>query len=224
MRRPATRADHDTRDAEGQQGRRRPSFGQSWNRSRVGARSPQPRPALVLATRLVCVEGTRLQRGSRAGGDGVRLGQTQNHGNGKNRDHPDEQESHRAAHRTPVREKMLNVRRSLPDGSTLPASAVFLKPSLRSARGAEHTASRQSGGSRGPGRCNAVGTLGAMPNGAALDHWLARHRRGFLILLDALAWALSLTAFTLLRYLDVSGGHPVGATWPPASPSPSACS
>ena len=45
-----------------------------------------------------------------------------------------------------------------------------------------------------------------MPNGAALDHWLAGHRRGFLILLDAAAWAISLTAFTVLRYLDVPGG------------------
>ncbi len=45
-----------------------------------------------------------------------------------------------------------------------------------------------------------------MPNGAALDQWLATHRRGFLILLDALAWAVSLTLFTLLRYLDVPGG------------------
>ncbi|HYO17047.1 MAG TPA: hypothetical protein VES02_00065, partial [Dermatophilaceae bacterium] len=45
-----------------------------------------------------------------------------------------------------------------------------------------------------------------MSNGAALDQWLARHRRGFLILLDALAWAISLTAFTLLRYIDVPGG------------------
>ena len=44
-----------------------------------------------------------------------------------------------------------------------------------------------------------------MPNGAALDQWLARHRRGFLVLLDALAWALSLTVFTALRYLDVPG-------------------
>ena len=47
-----------------------------------------------------------------------------------------------------------------------------------------------------------------MPNGAAVDNWLADHRRGILILLDSSAWALSLTAFTLLRFLDISGGFP----------------
>ena len=47
-----------------------------------------------------------------------------------------------------------------------------------------------------------------MSNGVALDQWLARHRRGFLILLDALAWALSLAFFAALRYLDTSTGIP----------------
>lgn len=45
-----------------------------------------------------------------------------------------------------------------------------------------------------------------MSNGAALDLWLGRHRRAFLILLDALGWTLSLVAFSALRYLDVPGG------------------
>jgi FlaA1/EpsC-like NDP-sugar epimerase len=39
-----------------------------------------------------------------------------------------------------------------------------------------------------------------------VDRWLGRHRRACLILLDALAWVLSLTAFSALRYLDVLSG------------------
>ncbi len=50
-----------------------------------------------------------------------------------------------------------------------------------------------------------------MSNGVVLDQWLAAHRRGFLILLDALAWTASLSLFTLLRYLDASGGIPLSS-------------
>ena len=49
-----------------------------------------------------------------------------------------------------------------------------------------------------------------MPSGAVVDRWLAAHRRGFLILLDGLAWAASIALFTLLRYLDAEGGIPLG--------------
>ena len=47
-----------------------------------------------------------------------------------------------------------------------------------------------------------------MVNRGALERWLVRNRRDTLIILDAVAWALSITAFTLLRYLDVPGGVP----------------
>lgn len=47
-----------------------------------------------------------------------------------------------------------------------------------------------------------------MANGAAFDRRLARHRRGFLVILHSLAWAGSITAFTaftFLRYLEAGG-------------------
>lgn len=52
-----------------------------------------------------------------------------------------------------------------------------------------------------------------MANGAAVDLWLSRRRRGTLVLLDAVAWAASITAFTFLRYLDVEGGAPWARTF-----------
>ena len=51
-----------------------------------------------------------------------------------------------------------------------------------------------------------------MVNRGALEGWLVRNRRNTLVVVDAMAWAFSITAFTLLRYLDVPGGVPWART------------
>ncbi len=51
-----------------------------------------------------------------------------------------------------------------------------------------------------------------MANGAAIDMWLSRRRRGTLVLLDATAWFTSVTAFAYLRYIDIRGGIPWAET------------
>ena len=51
-----------------------------------------------------------------------------------------------------------------------------------------------------------------MVDRGALEIWLVRNRRDTLIILDAVAWALSIMAFTFLRYLDVPGGVPWART------------
>ena len=51
-----------------------------------------------------------------------------------------------------------------------------------------------------------------MVNRGGLEVWLVRNRRDTLVVLDAMAWAVSLTAFTLLRYIDIPGGIPWART------------
>lgn len=55
-------------------------------------------------------------------------------------------------------------------------------------------------------------TLGDMVSRGSLEVWLARNKRDVLVLLDVLAWTLSILAFTLLRYLEVPGGVPWART------------
>lgn len=47
-----------------------------------------------------------------------------------------------------------------------------------------------------------------MVDSGGLAASLTRHRRTFLILLDAFAWAISIAMSSLLRYMDTSGGFP----------------
>ena len=51
-----------------------------------------------------------------------------------------------------------------------------------------------------------------MVNRGGLEVWLVRNRRDTLVVLDAMAWAISITGFTLLRYLDIPGGVPWART------------
>ena len=43
--------------------------------------------------------------------------------------------------------------------------------------------------------------------------WLVSNRRHVLVVLDVAAWTVSITAFTLLRYLDILGGVPWARTF-----------
>lgn len=51
-----------------------------------------------------------------------------------------------------------------------------------------------------------------MVSSRTADAWLVRHRRHALVILDAVAWTVSITFFVMLRYLDVSGGVPWART------------
>lgn len=51
-------------------------------------------------------------------------------------------------------------------------------------------------------------TLGNMVTGMALERRMARSRLGLLVLVDLVAWAVSITVFALLRYMDVPEGVP----------------